>query len=214
MVGKFLLLASLGAAIIGAAPGRAGAVPIILPLTLNYVPPSPCTGNLLDGLLGLFEMGPGGASPVIQTTYPPSPCNASSATRIVFAGAIGTALYLGFSGAIQHADPGMADTPVFAFAQGTVEGSRAVASAPASTPLILLGTVIAGGIQYSDPGPPTLPLFAFASPGVEVGSLSVGVASTIPEPGTLMLFAFGLFGIVLLRRRRIPAAARSRSSMG
>ena len=38
--------------------------------------------------------------------------------------------------------------------------------------------------------------------------------SNVPEPGTLMLFAFGLIGLAILRRRRTVTAARAPASMG
>jgi len=50
-------------------------------------------------------------------------------------------------------------------------------------------------------------LTAFDVNGV-IASTQIQV-NIIPEPGTLMLFAFGLFGLALLRRRRITATRRA-----
>jgi|GEM_PF-6027616 len=179
---------------------------ITLPFVVNYVPPSPCTGNVLVGTFGLFEPIRTDFSAVtISSRYPPSPCLGSSVGSLVFDAAAGTEIYLSFDALVEE-DFNLAtpDPSVFAFPMGTTEGDPLVGAAPVSAPLILIGTALAaGGFLYPSQGPPTLPLFAFSSPGTAIGSIQLQNAA-VAEPVTLFLLAGALAGLAAFESRRRP----------
>ncbi|MBI4715698.1 MAG: PEP-CTERM sorting domain-containing protein [Nitrospirae bacterium] len=174
---------------------------------INFFPPSPCAetfvgGNSLEGAvmnggINLFLGLPGRTSdPVASTGVEGLVCGSSlPAVQILDLSVTETTpLYLQFGGSLVEIAHGPPNLPFYAFDEGTVEGSDAVAGDPGSPPSILLGWL------EVPPGPPILPLFAFASPGTQIGTLTVHV-TPVPEPGTLLLLGAGLAGAAVLRRR-------------